>query len=46
MAETKQFILIGTAHYYQESGKPGADGLKAFAERFFCKPGIGAIGRR
>jgi hypothetical protein len=44
MAETKQVILIGTAHPYQESGKPGADGLKAFAERLFCKSGIGAIG--
>jgi hypothetical protein len=44
MAETKQVILIGTAHHYQESGKPSADGLKAFAERLFCKSGIGAIG--
>jgi hypothetical protein len=44
MATTRNVILIGTAHHYQESGKPGADELKAFAEMCCRKFGIRAIG--
>jgi hypothetical protein len=44
IATTRQVILIGTAHCYQESGKPGAYELKAFAERCGREYGIRAIG--
>lgn len=44
MATTRKVILIGTAHHYQESGKPGADELKAFAQRYARQFRIRAIG--
>jgi hypothetical protein len=44
MATTRKVILIGTAHRYQESGKPGANELKAFAQTCCGKVGIRAIG--
>jgi hypothetical protein len=44
MGTTRKVILIGTAHRYQESDKPGADELKAFVETCCGKFGIRAIG--
>lgn len=44
MATTRKVILIGTAHHYQESGKPGTHELRAFAEKCGREFGIRAIG--